>query len=106
MSVFPLPNATNLAVTKYAYNFQIAGTEDTPVQQEMLKVDYNVSDKAKMWFRASGFKSDNTGLTSPANSNQWGPAPIDYQQTMPTLGVNLTYVFSPNLVNEATLGYN
>jgi len=104
MSVFPLPNATNTAVTNYAYNFQIAGSEDTPVKQEILRVDYNISDKAKAWFRASGYSSDNTGLTSAANKNTWGLAPIDYQQTMPSLGTDFTYVFSPTLVNEATVG--
>ena len=106
LSVFPLPNTTNVAVTKYAYNFQIAGTETAPVHQEILKVDYNLSDKAKMWFRASGFKSDSTGLNSAAIDNKWGPAPVDYQQTMPNLGANLTYIFSPTLINEATLGMN
>ena len=106
LSVFPLPNATNTAVTNFAYNFQIAGSEDQPVLQEILKVDYNISEKAKAWFRASGFSSDNTGLTSPAINNKWGPSPVDYQQTMPNLGANFTYIFSPTLVNEATFGMN
>jgi hypothetical protein len=103
LSVFPLPNAVD---PKYGYNFQIAGTEDTPVHQEILKVDYNVNDKLKMWFRASGYKSDSTGLNSAAINNKWGPAPVDYQQTMPNIGVNATYVFSPTLINEATFGIN
>jgi hypothetical protein len=106
LSVFPLPNATNTAVTNFAYNFQIAGSENIPVKQEILRVDYNISDRAKAWFRASGFSSDNTGLTSPAIQNQWGPSPVDYAQTMPNLGTNFTFVFSPTLVNEATFGLN
>ena len=69
-------------------------------------MDYNVSDRAKMWFRASGFKSDSTGLNSAAIDNKWGPAPVDYQQTMPNLGVNLVYLFSPTLINETTVGMN
>ena len=87
-------------------NFQIAGSENIPVKQEMLRVDYNVTEKARLWFKASGFSSDNTGLTSAAIDNQWGPAPVDYQQTMPFLGANFTYVFSPTLVNELSLGMN
>jgi hypothetical protein len=106
LGVFPMPNVTDTSITKYAYNFQIASTEDTPVKQEILKVDYNVSDKAKMWIRASGFSSDNTGLNSAAIQNKWGPAPVDYQQTMPNVGVNFTYLFSPTLINEATFGIN
>lgn len=103
MNVFPLPNAQNEAQI-LGYNFQIAGSEDTPVKQEILRVDYNISDKAHAWFRASGYSSDNTGLTSAANKNTWGLAPIDYQQTMPSLGTDFTYIFSPTLVNEATVG--
>jgi len=59
-----------------------------------------------MWFRASGYKSDSTGLNSAAIQNKWGPAPVDYQQTMPNIGVNGTYIFSPTLINEATFGIN
>jgi hypothetical protein len=106
LGIFPLPNATNTAVTKFAYNFQIAGSEDLPVKQELLKMDYNITDKARMWVRASGFSSDNKGLTSPAISNQWGPANVDYAQTMPNLGGSFTYIATPTLVNEATFGIN
>jgi hypothetical protein len=106
LSVFPLPNATNTAITNFAYNFQIAGSEDQPVYQEILKVDYNASEKAKLWVRASGFSSSNNGLTSPAINNKWGPANVNYKQTMPNLGGNFTYIFSPNLYNELTFGMN
>jgi hypothetical protein len=106
LSVFPLPNATNTALTKYQYNFQIAGTEDIPVKQELLKVDYNISEKARLWVRGSGYSSQNIGLTSPAITNQWGPTNVNYQQTMPNVGGTFTYIFSPTLVNEATFGMN
>jgi hypothetical protein len=103
LSVFPMPNAVD---PKGAFNFQIAGIQDQPAKQEILRVDYNMSQKARWWFRASGFSSDNTGRTSPAISNQWGIANVDYSQTMPNVGVNFTYVFSPTLVNEVTVGMN
>jgi hypothetical protein len=93
-------------VTKLAYNFQIAGSEQIPVLQEILKVDYNVSEKVKLAVRASGFSSDNTGLTSAAIQNQWGPAPVDYAQTMPQIGGTYTHIFSPTLINETTIGLN
>jgi len=104
LSIFPLPNVTG--PTTCSCNFQIAGSEDTPFKQEMLRVDYLPTDKARMWFKASGFSQDNTGLTSAAIDNQWGPAPVDYQQTMPFLGANFSYIFSPTLVNELSVGMN
>ncbi len=106
LSVFPLPNATNADITKYAYNFQIAGSSDIPVKQAVLRVDYNVTDKVRFFARGSGFASHNKGLTSPAINNQWGPTPVDYAQTMPNLGGTLTYIVTPTLINEATFGLN
>ena len=105
LSIFPLPNV-DLASSNYAYNYEISGSEDQPVLQEILKVDYNISDKAKAWFRASGYSSGNSGRTSPAIDNQWGLADVNYKQTMPNLGANMTYVFSPTLVNEFLFGMN
>ena len=104
MSIFPLPNV--IGNTTCSCNFQIAGSEDTPFKQEMLRVDYLPTDKLRMWFKASGYSSDNNGLTSPAIDNKWGPAPVDYQQTMPFLGANFSYIFSPTLVNELSVGMN
>ncbi len=102
LSIFPLPNLTGS--TKG--NYDIAGTEDLPVKQELLRVDYNRSEKNRAWFRVTGYSSDNTGRTSPAISNQWGLANVDYSQTMPQLGTRLTTIFSPTLINEATVGMN
>jgi hypothetical protein len=103
LGVFPLPNAVD---PRNAFNYQIAGTQDLPVHQEILRVDYNMSAKARLWFRASGYSSDNIGRTSPAIGNQWGIANVNYSQTMPNLGANYTHTFSPTLVNEMTIGMN
>jgi hypothetical protein len=58
LSVFPLPNAVD---PKNAFNFQIAGYQDLPVKQEILRVDYHATSNTRLWFRASGFSSHNTG---------------------------------------------
>ena len=53
--IFPLPN-----VTDSRGNYFIGGSEDLPVKQEILRVDYNRSDKNRLWFRVTGYSSDNT----------------------------------------------
>ena len=106
LTIFPMPNATNTDITKFAYNYQIAGSEDIPVKSETLRVEYNRSEKARMWFKVSGYSSNNTGRTSPAINNQWGLADVGYAQTMPQLGGNFTYIFTPSLINETTVGMN
>ena len=101
-----MPNATNTDITKFAYNYQIAGSEDIPVKARRCAWNSNRSEKARMWFKVSGFSSNNTGRTSPAISNQWGLADVGYAQTMPQLGGNFTYIFTPSLINETTVGMN
>jgi hypothetical protein len=44
--------------------------------------------------------------SSPAINNQWGLADVGYAQTMPQLGGNFTYIFTPSLINETTVGMN
>ena len=102
LSIFPLPNL----VGNSKGNYQIAGSEDLPVKQELLRIDYNHSEKNRGFVRVTGYSSDNTGRTSPAISNQWGLANVDYSQTMPQIGGRLTTIFSPTLINEATVGMN
>lgn len=101
LSIFPLPNTVDSRG-----NYFIAGSEDLPVKQAILKVDYNRSDKNRMWFRVTGYSSENTGRTSPAISNQWGLADVTYAQTMPQMGYKLTTIFTANLINEVTFGMN
>jgi hypothetical protein len=101
LSIFPLPNTTDSRG-----NYYIAGSEDLPVKQELLRIDYNRSDRNRMRFKVTNFTSDNTGRTSPAIQNQWGLADVDYSQTMPQLQVGLTTIFTPTLINEATVGMN
>ena len=101
LSIFPVSNTADSRG-----NYYIAGSEDLPVKQELLRVDYNRSDKTRLWFRVTGFSSHNKGRTSPAINNQWGLADVDYAQTMPQLGTRMTTIFSPTLINEATVGMN
>ncbi len=104
LSVFPLPNI-DPATNNYKYNFALGSSDQQPVLTETLKLDYNASEKARFWFKASGYTSDNSGLNSPAIDNKF-LAPVDYQQTMPQLGASFTYIFSPTLINEAIVGMN
>lgn len=105
LSVFPLPNYS-MAASNYAYNLVVGSSDEQPVKTETLRVDYNATEKARMTFKASGYSSSNNGLNSPAIDNKWGPASVNYAQTMPQLGTTLIYVFSPTVVNEITLGMN
>ncbi len=119
MNVFPLPTI-DCAVggsggkapcpltggtTGSPYNYQITGDTNTPSTQNLLRLDTNLSSKWHMYFRGMMTSKTNEGLTSTTNLNKWG-IPSFYSTPAKNAGVNLTYIASPTLVNEFTVGYS
>jgi hypothetical protein len=88
------------------YNYQIAAPKDSPNNQTLLRVDYNITSKLKMYFRGlmTG-PGGNSGLTSTTNKLNWG-IPTYYHTPAKNAGINLTYIASESLVNEFTAGYS
>jgi carboxypeptidase family protein len=104
LNVFPLPNVTPDA--NHHYNLQLSDTLDRPVQQELLRVDYNVSSKVRTWIRGWHQSVHDSGLASTTNNFTWGIGPMDYHTGGPSVGGNLTWIVSPTVVNEVTFGYS
>lgn len=96
----PLTNVTS----GNPYNYSISGATDNPSNQEVLRLDYNITDKWKMFFRGVKEYKNNIGLTATTNNLQWG-IPAFYKTPSENAGINVTYIASPTLVNEFTVGY-
>ncbi len=112
MNVFPLPNAPNvinggaLSPTGQWYNYTITDTEKRPADQYSVRVDYNVSDNVRAFFRTSDYRTHNQGTTSAVNRYPWMPdAQIDYTLGGYNHGGTITWIASPTIVNETVLGY-
>ncbi len=98
---YPLPTNGNLN-SNYVANlpYPIANTTYT------FRIDQNVSDKAKIWTTVTG--RDNTRRTNPRRF----PDPVDsngsqFQQfTTHFIRVGFDYIFSPNVLNHAVVGFN
>ncbi len=103
LGIFPLPNFFDLATSRGAYNYAISDSIDNPVHQEILRVDYNPSSKWRTYFRGLNMATKVDGLAVTANSNQWGIQQT-YETTNPNVGFNVTYLASPTLVNELSVG--
>ena len=103
LSIFPLPNVTPDA--SHHFNLQLSDTLDRPIAQELIRVDYNISSKVRAWVRGWNQSVHNKGLASTTNNFTWGIGPMDYATGGPSIGGNLTWIISPTLVNELTLGY-
>lgn len=104
LNVFPLPNFTNVAISNRAYNLRLTDSVDNPAREEVLRVDYNPGSKWRTYFRGLNLQVKQDGYATTANSNQWGIRQ-SYDTTNPNIGYNITYMATPTLVNELSLGY-
>jgi len=103
LHVFPLPTNPN----EPDRNLVVPSTENRPAHQEILRLDYNISPRLQAWFRGTYLTDKNTGLQSTTDKFGWGSniGPMDYSTHAPNLGGNLTWTFSPTLINEFTFGW-
>ncbi len=104
ISVFPMPNFLDLAISKRAYNYRTTDSIDNPAREEVLRIDYNPAAKWRTYFRGLNLQVKQDGYATTANSNQWGVRQ-SYDTTNPNIGYNVTYLPAPTLVNELSIGY-
>jgi hypothetical protein len=112
LNIFPMPNAPNVLnggafnPSGAWYNYTIQDFLVRPGHQNSLRVDYNISEKWRLFIRGTNEGTHNKGSNSTVNRYAWMPdADVDYALTGPNLGGTLTWIASPTLVNEAIFGY-
>lgn len=97
-------NAFNdLAISSNNYNYITNNSADKPVNQEIFRIDYAPTEKLHMYGRGDLETVNNNGFSSPANGLPW-LMKVNYRTTNPNFAFNITYTFSPTLVNELNLG--
>jgi hypothetical protein len=114
LSIFPVPNRPCASAAECTalgqinsgafYNFQLLPDRDQPTNQTVLRLDYNLSDKWRLFFRGMDMSNENRGLTATANKTSWG-IPAYYSTPARNASFNVTFAASPTLVNEFTVGY-
>src|SRR5262249_14971714 len=106
LSIFPLPNY-DPALVGYSYNNVFQSTVNQPRREEILRVDYNISQKTTFYARGihsnEQYKGDFNFVLA---SNIWPQFPIKYQIKSEGLVSTLIHTFNPTLTNELTFGVN
>ncbi len=106
LNIFPLPNI-NPATVGYNYNNVFQSQVDQPRREEILRMDWNISQKTTFYARGiqnyEAFKGDFNFVLA---SNVWPQFPIKYQIESRGLVSTLIHTFSPTLTNEFTFGIN
>src|SRR6202035_2567519 len=85
------------------YNYVTNYKADKPVNQEIFRIDYFPTEKLHMFGRGDLETVNNNSFSSPANSMPWLMR-VNYKTTNPNFVFNVTYTFSPTVVNELNLG--
>lgn len=94
---------TDLAVSGNSYNYVTNNSADKPVNQEIFRIDYAPIEKLHMFGRGNLTVVNNNGFSSPANDLPWLMR-VNYKNTEPNFVYNITYAFTPTVVNELNLG--
>jgi len=104
LGIFPLPNYTDPTNN---YNNVFQSTVNQPRREEILRVDWNISDKTTFYARGihnnEQYKGDFNFVLA---SNVWPQFPIKYQIKSEGLVSTLIHTFDPTLTNEFTFGIN
>lgn len=106
MNILPLPNTATAAYSGGQYNYIYQGVDHKPVNQQVLRVDYNISSKWKAYFRGMRMTNytDGADVASVTGTMQWG-TPFTYSTPGTNASFNLTYIPTANIVNEFNLGW-
>jgi len=100
LSVLPLPNATNTAVTLGAYNFSAQESLNIPKQLFNEKVDLVIDEKTSMWLKYNFWHEDQQGWAVSAGNSNWGYMPAHYISKTHAPAVSFTRILGPTAVLE------
>jgi hypothetical protein len=104
LSIFPIPNFVH---PTNQFNNVFQSTVDQPRREEILRMDWNISQNTTFYARGinsyEAFKGDFNFVLA---SNVWPQFPISYQIKSKGLVSTLLHTFNPTLTNEFTFGVN
>jgi len=105
MSILPMPNASG-TIGGGLYNFVNQGVTKNPVNQQVLRVDYNPFTQLHTYFRGTHMTTTNDGPNAAAVNAlmQWG-VPFFYSTPSRNATLNVTYIPTPTLINELNVGF-
>jgi hypothetical protein len=94
---------TNTSVTKGNYNYIFDSTADNPTGQQIARIDYDPTEKLRMYANILFTQSNNNAYNSAANDLKW-LMKVNYYTPRADLVYDITYTFSPTLLNEFNIG--
>ena len=104
LNLYPMPNAQQFQ--KSGYNFRSQISDSYPRREDLIRGDYNLSEKWKIFAR---YVNNNDAVTSYYGSFVLGSTiplvPVTDSRPGHALAISATMLLSPTLTNEATWGF-
>lgn len=97
------PNFTNRAISGGNYNYIQQSTRSQPTTQEIARIDYAPTEKLHMYGRTLFQVNNDDGYHSTANKLPW-LVKVNYQTPRQNIAYDVTYTFTPTLLNEFNFG--
>jgi len=105
LSIFPLPNQLNTAITKGAYNYNFQESIFSPKQHNLFRVDLVATSSIRLYFRGAIWNETNIGarLGGGEPTPAWGFLPVAAHYNDNSGVLAFTQTISPTLVHEASV---
>jgi Carboxypeptidase regulatory-like domain len=95
----------NTAITKGNYNYIFNSTADTPIGQQIARIDWDPTEKLRMYGRVLLTQNNDLAYNSAANDLKW-LMDVNYQTPRYNYAYDVTYAFSPTFMNEFVAGWS
>ncbi len=111
LNLFPKPDPKGLALDptgNRGYNFRAILPQDRPLEDKILRMDHNFSDKVVLYARLLQDYQAVKGYGGTVNppGGAWGQFPASYHVQAAGAIATFVYTFSPTLINEFSWGIN
>lgn len=108
MNFFPVPNLPGgRSQNGNSFNYVVQKSIDVPKQSQVIRVDFKPTETDSFYVKAQTWTSDNEGFDTSGwpsgDNNRWG-LNSHYLYKDNGLSINWVRLFSPTVVNEASLG--
>jgi len=106
LSIFPLPNQLNTAITHGGYNYTFQEVIPATRTNEVYRVDYNIDDKTRLYVRGLNFRLNQSGynIGGGGSGAPWGELKTDNVFSDDGGVMNLTRTFNATTVDEFSFG--
>jgi len=102
LNLFPLPNFLNRTISKGNYNYNFMESRDHVTLSTIVKIDYNITSKFRVFFRGGLWREDDEDYYQAGQN--WNMFRVHYHERFDTGAFNATYIVSPTIVYELTIG--